>query len=149
MTLRRVLFKERGIEVRAVNLGVTQYARLEKARLVVERRSSGRPAEAGGGVTLQAQQVDVAQFQHVGIRSTVHQMAGLAAVDLYWLVFEHKRPLLFRVTGEADHILCRRSPHLFRSHRPMHVVAIAALDQAFIHPMVERHIELSFLLEVA
>ena len=85
----------------------------------------------------------------MGIRSTVYQMAGLAAVDLYWLVFEHKRALLLRVTGEADHILRRRSPHLLRSHRPMHVVAIAALDQTFIHPVVERHIELSFLLEVA
>ena len=100
-------------------------------------------------MTLQAEQVHVAQFQHVGIWSPVCQMARLAPVHFYRRVFEHKRPLLVRVALEADRILCRGSPHLFGFHCAVDVVAIAALDQPFIHPMMERHIELRFLLEMA
>lgn len=50
-------------------------ARLEKAGLVVERRSSRCAAEAGGGMALEAEEVDVAQLQHVGIGTTVDQVA--------------------------------------------------------------------------
>src|SRR5579863_1764650 len=42
----RPLLEKRGIKVRAVNLRVAQHARLEEARLVVERRRSRRAAEA-------------------------------------------------------------------------------------------------------
>ena len=100
-------------------------------------------------MALQAEKVDVAQFQHMGIGSAVRQMAGLTSVDLHRLVFENKRPLLVRVALEADRILRGRSPHLVRLHRAVHVVAIAALDQPFVHAMMERHIELGFLLEMA
>ena len=100
-------------------------------------------------MALQAEQVDVAQFQHVGIWSTVRQMAGLTSIDLHRLVFENKRPLLVRVALEANGVLGGRSSHLVGLYRPVHVVAIAALDQAFIHAMMERHIELGFLLEMA
>jgi len=143
------LLEEGRIEVGAVNLRMTQHARLEKACLIVKRRSTRRPAEAGRRVALQAQQVDVAQFQHVGIWSTVSQMARLASIGLYRLMLENKWPLLVRVTLEADRILRRGSPHLFGGHRAMHVVAIAALHQPFIHPMMERHVELGLLLEMA
>ena len=113
----RALFKERRIEVRAVNLRMAQHARLEKARLVVERRRSRRPAEAGLRVALQAEQVYVAQLQHVGIRSAMHQMAGLAAINLHRLMLEYKRSLLVRVAREADRILGGRSAHLLGFHR--------------------------------
>jgi hypothetical protein len=128
---------------------MTQYARLEQARLVVERRCSGRATEAGRGVALQAEQVHVAQLQHVGVRSTMRKMAGLASINLYRLMFEHERPLFVRMTCKADGILRRGSPHLLGFHRSVHIVAIAALDQPFVHPMMERHVELGFLLEVA
>lgn len=84
---------------------MTQHAGLEKAGLVVERRSSRRSAKAGRRMALQAEQVDVAQFQHMGIWSTVHQMAGLTSIDLYGLVLERKRPLLVRVALKANCIL--------------------------------------------
>ena len=61
----------------------------------------------------------------------------------------YKGPLLVRVALEADRILCRGSPHLFGFHRAVDVMAIAALDQPFIHAMMERHIELRFLLQMA
>src|SRR5580704_14182287 len=142
-------FKERRIEVRTVNLRMAEHARLEKARLVVERRRSRCPAKAGRRVALQAQQVHVAQLQHVRIGSAMHQVAGLAAVNLYRLVLEHKRPLLVRVALETHLILRGGSPHLPGLHRSMRIVAIGALNQSFINPMVERHVELRFLLEMA
>ena len=100
-------------------------------------------------MALQAQQVDVAQLQHVRIRPAVRHMARLASVDLHRLVFENKRPLLVRVAREADRVLRRRRAHLLGLHRAVHVVAIAASDQPFIHPMMEGHIELGSLLEMA
>ena len=64
-------------------------------------------------------------------------------------MLEHKRTLFVRVALEADGVLRGRSPHLMRFHCSMNVVAIAALDQSFIHAMMERHVELGFLLEMA
>jgi hypothetical protein len=132
-----------------VNCRVAQNARLEQARLVVERRSSWRSAKARRGVALQAQQVDVAQFQHVRIWSAVHQMAGLATINLYRLVLEYKRSLLVRVAREANRVLSGRTPHLMGPHGAVRIVAIGALDEAFIYSMVERHIKLSFLRKMA
>jgi hypothetical protein len=100
-------------------------------------------------VALQAKQIDVAQLQHVRIWSAVSQMARLASIHLHGRVFEHKRSLLVRVALEANSVLRGRSPHLVRLHRAVHVVAIAALDQALVHSMMERHVELGFLLEMA
>ena len=100
-------------------------------------------------MALQAEQVDVAQFQHVRIWPAVRQMARLASIDLYGLVLENKRPLLVRVALEADRVLCGGSPHLFGAHRAVHVMAIAALHQPFIYPVMEWHVELRFLLEMA
>src|SRR5208282_924151 len=76
-------------------------------------------------------------------------MAGLASFDLDGSMLVHKRPLLVRVALEANRILRRGSPHLFGSHCAVHVVAIAALHQPFIHPVMKWHIELRFLLEMA
>ena len=100
-------------------------------------------------MALQAQQVDVTELQHVGIRSTVRQMARLTPIHFYGRVFVYKRALLVRVTFKANLILRGRSPHLLGPHRTVHVVAIAALDQALVHSMMERHIELGSLLKVA
>ena len=93
-------------------------------------------------MALQAEQVDVAELQHVGIWSAVRQMARLASIDLYGRMFVNKRSLLVRVALEADRILRGGSPHLLGFDRAVHVVAIAALDQPFIHPMMEGHVEL-------
>ena len=100
-------------------------------------------------MALQAKQVDVAQLQHVGIRSTVRHMAGLTSIDFHRLVFENEGSLLVGVALEADRILRGGGPHLFGAYCTVHVVAIAALDQPFIHPMMEGHIELGLLLQMA
>ncbi len=128
---------------------MAQHARLEKARLVVKRRHARRAAKTGCRVALQAKQVDVAQFQHVGIWSTVRQMARLAALNLNGRMFVNKRTLLVRVAFEADRILRGGSPHLLRFDCAVYVVAIAALNQTLIDPVVKGHFEFSFLVEVA
>ena len=100
-------------------------------------------------MALQANEVDVAQLQHVGIRTTVDQVAGLAAVGLHGLMFEDERALLVGMALEADCVLGGGSADLFGPFGAVHVVAIAALHEAFIHAMMEGHFKLSFLLEMA
>ena len=100
-------------------------------------------------MALQTEQVDVAQLEHVRIGAPVGQMAGVAAIGLDRLVLVDEWPLLVRVTFKADGILGRGSSHLFGLHCAVDVVAIAALDQALIHAVMEGHFELGLLLEVA
>ena len=76
-------------------------------------------------------------------------MAGLAPIHFDRLVFEYEWPLLVGVALEANSVLCGIRTHLLRFHSAVDVVAIAALDQAFVHPMMEGHVELGLLLEVA
>lgn len=64
-------------------------------------------------------------------------------------MFEDERALLVGMALEADGVLRRGSADLFGACGAVHVVAIAALHEAFIHAMVEGHFELSFLLEMA
>ena len=100
-------------------------------------------------MALQAEQIDVTQFQHMGIWAAVHQMAGLAPIDLYRLVFEYKRSLFVRVALEADRILCGGGSHLLGPHCAVGIVAVSTLDEAFIHAMMKRHVEFSLLREMA
>lgn len=60
-----------------------------------------------------------------------------------------KRTLLVGVTFEADRILRGRSSYLLGTDRTVYVVAIAALNQSFVHSVMKWHFELGFLLKVA
>jgi len=86
---------------------VAQRARLKQAGLVMERRSAWRTAKARLCVALQAHQINVAQLQHVRIRSAVDTVTGLATVHLDGRVLVYKRSLLVGVAFEADSILAR------------------------------------------
>lgn len=96
-----------------------------------------------------AQEVHIANRQHVLVRSAVRNMARLASLGFDRRMLEHERPLFFRVTLKANGILRRGSPHLLGPRRTMYVVAIAALYQSFVYAMMEGHFELGFLLEMA
>ena len=96
-----------------------------------------------------AQQVHVADFQQMRIRRAVRCMARLATFNFYRLMLEHKWPAFFRVTGEAHRVLRRGGPYLLGLNRAMRIVAVIARNQAFVHPMMEGHRELRFLLGVA
>jgi hypothetical protein len=99
-------------------------------------------------MALNAQQVHIAHPEHVHICSAVGKMAGLASFNFDRWMLEHEWPFLFRVTFETDRILRRGRLHLFGLNCAMRIVAVGALDQPFVHTMMERHIELSFLLEM-
>ena len=115
----------------------------------MERRRPGSIAEGGSRVALQAQHVHVAEFQHVRIWRTVSHMARGAALRLYGCVLKDKWAVLVHVALKADRILAGGSSHLFGSHSSVGIVAIGALDQAFVHAVVERHGKLRLLLEMA
>ena len=97
----------------------------------------------------EAQQIHVAHFQQVRVWRAVRRVASRAAFDSYWLMFENKWAALIRVAGVAHGILLGRSAQLVRAHRSMRIVAIGALNQAFVYSMMKRHSELRFLLQVA
>ena len=113
-------------------------------------------SERGRCMAGQAEQADVAVLQHVRIRAPVRDMAGCATFRLHRRVFEYEGSLLIRVALETDEIAGRGGSDLPRqairglpgSARPMLVVAVGTLNQALIHTMAKRHVELRFLLQV-
>src|ERR1700751_3726144 len=64
-------------------------------------------------------------------------------------MFKDKRTLDLCVALEADRALLRRHPYLLRQHRAVRVMTIIALDQPFQYTVPKRHIELTFLRQMA
>jgi hypothetical protein len=65
-------------------------------------------------------------------------MTARATLGLHRHVLVDKWPLLVWVTLEADGIAAWEGPHLTKSGSPVHVVAVAAPNQAFVHAVVIR-----------
>jgi len=128
---------------------VAQRASLEETRLIVEGRCARSAAEARIRVTLQTQQIQIAQPQHVSVWPTMYQVARFAAIHLHRRMLEYKRTLLVGVASEADSVLRFRCPYLLRTHCSVHVVAIAALNQPFVHSMVKGHRKFGPLRQMA
>ena len=143
------LLEERGAEIRSVNCDVAQSARLEKAGLVVERRRTRRAAETRCGVTLQAEQVHVAELEHVGVGPAMNHVAGGATIDLHRCMLVHEGTLLIGVALETNRVLRGGHTDLFGQRRSVDIVAIGALNQPLIDAMVKGHGELGLLLKVA
>jgi len=100
-------------------------------------------------VALQTEHVDVAEFQQVGVRRSVRDVAGSAALNLYRRVLEYKWAMLVHVALEADRVLRGRQAHLLGQFGAVRIMAIAALDQTLVDAVVKGHGELRLLLEVA
>lgn len=132
-----------------MNLTVAKRACLEESVLIMKAGRPGSSAETRLRVALQAEQIYVAHLQHVRVWPTVGNVAGLAPLDFYRLVLEHIGPLLVGMALVADKILGGRGTHLLWFHRSVDVMTVATLNQTFIHAMVERHIELRLLSEMA
>src|SRR5579863_960010 len=94
----------------------------------------------------QAQQIHIADLQHVRIRGSVGCMARLAPFNFDCLMFEYERPALLSVALEAHSVLCRRGPQLFVRDSSVRVMTIAARYQALVHAVVEGHCKLRLLL---
>jgi hypothetical protein len=137
-----------------VDFHVAIDARLFVVRLV---RIHHRRVNAGRiGVALQAEEIDVAVFQHVHICSPVRDVAGTTSFYPHGSVLEYEWSLLVRVALEADHVSRSRGPHLpdqmvaFQdTARSVLVVAVGARNQPLVYAMAKRHIELGLLLQVA
>jgi hypothetical protein len=87
-------------------------------------------------MTLQAQEVDLTDPQETWIVRPVWRVATGASFGLHGYVFVHKGALLVGVTFHANLISTGKSPDLPQCGCAVNVVAIAAVDEAFIHAMV-------------
>ena len=104
-------------------------------------------------VALQAEEIDVAVFQHVHIGSPVRHVACTASLHPDGRMLKYEWSLFVRVTLEADHVSGSRGPHLTDQMGPfqdaagsMLVVAVGALNEPFVYAMTKWHAELGLLL---
>ena|SRR5947207_3442614 len=67
----------------------------------------------------------------------MRRVAGNAAFSFYRSMFPRERPCLVCMTVKADHVLGGGGTQLVGQESTVLVVAVGAVDQAFIHPMVE------------
>ena len=112
-------------------------------------RAAGFPVGRGIRVALQAQEINVANAQHVRVGTAVRDMTRLAALNLHRFVLKNERPLFVRVAGKTNLVLRRRCAHLLWPRCAMRIVAIRALHQPFVHAMMKGHLKLGLLLQVA
>jgi hypothetical protein len=100
-------------------------------------------------VALVAERVDGRHVQQAGVLGTVRSVAPHTPLGLDRDVFKDERPARLGVALGADRVLVGRGLHVVGSKGAVHVVAIAARDQAFVHLVVERHIERRLSVGVA
>ena len=100
-------------------------------------------------VALVAERVDGRHVQQAGVLGTVRRMASQTPLGLDRDVFKDERPARLGVALGADRVLVGRGLQVVGSEGAVHVVAIAARDQAFVHLVVERHIERRLSVGVA
>src|SRR5208282_4089393 len=100
-------------------------------------------------VALVAERVDGRHVQKAGVLGTVRSVASQTPLGLDRDVLIDERPARLGVALGADRVLVGRGLHVVGSEGAVHVVAIAARDQAFVHLVVERHIERRLSVGVA
>src|SRR5580698_1194233 len=100
-------------------------------------------------VALVAERGDGWHVQQAGVLGTVRSVASYASLGLDRDVFIDERPARLGVALGADRVLVGRGLHVVGSEGAVHVVAITARDQAFVHLVVERHIERRLSVGVA
>ena len=76
-------------------------------------------------------------------------MADRASLNPDGFVLEDERPTFVGVALRADEVLIGRGPDLAISQGAVRIVAIGALDQALVHAMAKRLLEIGPLFRVA
>src|SRR5208282_3098122 len=124
-------------EVGPVNLVVTHGAGLILRRLIVcgPGWSAGRQ-RGRESVALQAEHVDGHHFEEPGIGGTVGCVTSAAAFGLHRHMLVDEGSLLIDVALVADEIAAGQRPQLKDSSGPMRVVAVVALHQTLVDPVV-------------
>lgn len=99
-------------------------------------------------VAFQAKQIYVAALEQTRIAGAVRRMAGDAALSLDGRVLPGEGTCFVSVAVKANLVLGGGGAQLTRQEAAVLVVAVGAIDQAFIHPMVEGlgEIRLHFLV---
>jgi hypothetical protein len=89
-------------------------------------------------VTLQAQQIHLAHAQETWISRPVGRVTTAAPFSLHRYMLINERALLVGVALDTNRISARHGPDLAESGSAVDVMAVAALDQAFVYSMVIR-----------
>lgn len=141
-----LLPEERLVDVGAVNIGMAAGAghQLIRPRAHPIDRVVGHATMA-----LVAERVDRRHVQQASILRSVGRVAADAALGLDGSMLIHKRPARFGVALCADGILIGGGFEVVRLEGAVWIVAIAAANRAFVHRMVERHIECRLLIAMA
>jgi hypothetical protein len=108
------------------------------------RRSCAHPVNRAGrdrAMALVAQCVDLRHVQQPRVLRTMRRVAPQAPLRLDRGVLEDEWPARLRVALGADRILIGRGLQVVVPEGAVRIVAVAALHQAFIHLVVEGHIE--------
>jgi hypothetical protein len=100
-------------------------------------------------VARQAEQIHIAHLEQVEIGRAMRRVAYGATFDSNRLMLVYEWPALIDVAVIADLVLSDRSAQLMRLFGAVRVMAIGALDQAFVHTVPKGHRELRTLLLVA
>ena len=114
----------------------------------LDRHSAALPPEAAGAVmAFQAKGEHHGPAQESRIGGPVGRMAAFAALNPDRGVLEYERPAFFGVAFQAGFFIRRGLIHHAgtRRHAPsgrrgsVRVVAIGAVHESFVHPVLERH----------
>src|SRR5580700_152516 len=100
-------------------------------------------------MALVAERGDGRHGQQAGVLGTVRSVASQTPLGLDRHVFIYERPARLGVALGADRVLVDCGLHVVGSEGAVHVMAIAARDQAFVHLVMERHIERRLSVGVA
>ena len=109
------------------------------------------PESARAIVAFQAKRENNRTPQQFGIRGSMRGVAGVTALDAHARMLEHEGTALIDVAFEAWLLIVERRSHQCATGSgapcrgegvPCGIVAIRALDHAFIHAMLYRHFEL-------
>lgn len=115
-----------------MNRNVAQSARLVLVRLVVPTCRTYRRI----GVTLEAEQVHSADFQHPWVSRTVRTMTALTSLGFHRDMLVDERPLFVCVALVANLISTWQGADLTQVGSAVRIVAVAALDESFIDSVV-------------
>ena len=100
-------------------------------------------------VTLQAQQVHLADSQKARIIGPMRRVATRASLGFYRHVLIHEGSLLVRVAFDTNGVPAWQCPHLLERCGAVRIVTVAALDQAFLDTVVIGLSKVSLLRRVA
>jgi len=100
-------------------------------------------------VALVAQRIDARHIQHPGILRPMRIVAAHASFSLDGRMFVHKGSAHLRVAFRADQIRIVSRSEVAFFKRAVHIVAVAALDETFVHLVMKRHIEGGLRIRVA